>query len=309
VYFFAIANGRPGAEVDGGESFRSNRTPELSIVRNRENTGTEEGLSMPYETILLEATDGVATVTLNRPDKLNAFVPKMHEELRTALDACAEDAAVRCIVLTGAGRGFCAGQDLAERAMQFSEGGAPDIGETLENFYNPLIRRLRLIEKPVVVAVNGVAAGAGANIALAGDIVIAARSAKFIEAFCKVGLIPDAGGTWSLPRLIGDARARGMALLGAPISAEQAAEWGLIWACVDDDELADEARAVARQLAAGPTRSLGLTKRALNASATNTLDEQLDLERDLQREAGRTEDYREGVAAFSEKRPAAFKGG
>ena len=184
-----------------------------------------------------------------------------------------------------------------------------DLGATLEATYNPLVRRLRALEKPVVCAVNGVAAGAGANIALACDIVLAARSARFIQAFCKIGLVPDSGGTWFLPRLVGDARARALALLGEPLPAEQAEAWGLIWKTVDDDRLMDEARGVAQRLAAGPTQGLGLIKRALNASSANDLDRQLDLERDLQREAGRTADYREGVAAFLEKRPAVFRGG
>lgn len=264
---------------------------------------------MAYETILFDVANAVATITLNRPGKLNAFVPAMNRDVLDAFKACAADPAVRAVILTGAGRAFCAGQDLGERAAQFAKGGEPpDVGETLDTLYNPLVRFIRTLEKPVVVAVNGVAAGAGANLALAGDVVIAARSAKFIEAFCKVGLVPDAGGTWTLPRLVGRARALGMALLGAPVSAEQAAEWGLIWACVDDDALAAETLAVAAQLAAGPTLALGAMKRAFQASATNTLDAQLDLERDLQRVMGRSEDYREGVTAFVEKRKPDFKG-
>lgn len=257
--------------------------------------------------ILFEIADGVATVTLNRPDKLNAFNEAMHAELARALDRIEADAAIRAVLLTGAGRAFSAGQDLGDRVM--GEGDAPpDLGDTLERRYNPLVRRLHRLERPVVCAVNGVAAGAGANVALACDLVLAARSAKFIQAFCKLGLVPDSGGTYALPRLVGTARAMGLALLGEPLSAEQAEAWGLIWRVVDDDRLMDEAQALVRHLARQPTRGLGLIKRALHASAANTLDRQLDLERDLQREAGRTEDYREGVRAFLEKRPPKFVG-
>lgn len=262
---------------------------------------------MSERTVLLSRDGGVAVLTLNRPDKLNSFTVAMHEELARHLDAIAADAELRAVLLTGAGRAFCAGQDLSDRVM--GDGDAPpDLGETLERWYLPLVRRLRNLEKPVVCAVNGVAAGAGANVALACDIVIAARSASFIQAFCKIGLIPDAGGTYTLPRLVGEARAKGLALLGDKLPAEEAAAWGLIWRVVDDANLMDEATALVRRLAAGPTRGLGLTKRALNASFANDLDAQLDLERDLQREAGRTEDYREGVQAFLEKRPPRFQG-
>jgi 2-(1,2-epoxy-1,2-dihydrophenyl)acetyl-CoA isomerase len=258
-------------------------------------------------TILLDVAEGVATVTLNRPDKLNAINERMHAELAAALDRIEADPAVRALLLTGAGRAFSAGQDLGDRVM--GEGDAPpDLGETLDRLYNPLIRRLRQLELPVIAAVNGVAAGAGANLALACDLVLAARSAKFIQAFSRLGLVPDSGGTYVLPRLVGPARATGLALLAEPLPAEQAAAWGLIWQVIDDDRLLDEATALARKLATQPTKGLGLIKRALNASAANTLGEQLDLERDLQREAGRTEDYREGVRAFLDKRPAAFKG-
>jgi 2-(1,2-epoxy-1,2-dihydrophenyl)acetyl-CoA isomerase len=259
------------------------------------------------QTVLVARDGGVATLALNRPEKLNSLNEAMHRELRAALEDCARDEDVRAILLTGAGRAFCAGQDLGERAMGDGT-GAPDLGDTLERLYNPLVRLIRGIEKPVVCAVNGVAAGAGANIALACDIVLAARSASFIQAFAGIGLVPDSGGTFFLPRLVGEARARGLALLGERLPAEQAAEWGLIWRCVDDEELPDEAGALAARLAEAPTRGLGLAKRALNASAANGLDAQLDLERDLQREAGRTEDYAEGVRAFLEKRPARFRG-
>ena len=262
---------------------------------------------MPEPTILYEAADGVAMLTLNRPDKLNVFNETMHGELARALDRIEADPAIRAVLLTGAGRGVCAGQDLGDRVMGEGE-SPPDLGDTLDRLYNPLIRRICRLERPVVCAVNGVAAGAGANLAFNCDIVLAARSAKFMEPFCKLGLVPDAGGTYILPRLVGAVRARGLALLGESLSAEQAETWGLIWRVVDDPRLMHEATALAHHLATQPTKGLGLIKRALLASETNSLDAQLDLERDLQREAGRTEDYREGVMAFMQKRPAAFKG-
>jgi 2-(1,2-epoxy-1,2-dihydrophenyl)acetyl-CoA isomerase len=262
---------------------------------------------MSGNTVLFEADGGVARLTLNRPDRLNSLNEAMHGELAAHLDAVAADDALRAVLLTGAGRAFCAGQDLSDRVM--GEGDAPpDLGDTLERLYNPLVRRLRGMEKPVVCAVNGVAAGAGANLALACDIVVASRSASFIQAFCKIGLVPDSGGTFFLPRLAGDARARGLAMLGDKLSAEQAEAWGLIWRVAEDDRLMDEALGLARRLAEAPTRGLALIKTALNASWANDLDTQLDLERDLQREAGRTQDYREGVKAFMEKRQPAFKG-
>lgn len=261
---------------------------------------------MAWETIVFEASDGVATLTLNRPDRLNSLNARMHEEIAAVLGTVESDAAIRALLITGAGRGFCAGQDLNLRDA--SATGDFDAGAALERYYNPLIRRLRALEKPIVAAVNGPAAGAGANIAFACDIVIAARSASFLQAFCRLGLVPDAGGTWFLPRLAGSARAMGMALLGEPLPAEMAAQWGLIWKVVDDDKLVDEARGLARKLAQGPTVGLGLIKQALNRSLANDLDAQLDVERDLQRVAARSEDFREGVAAFLEKRPAKFKG-
>jgi 2-(1,2-epoxy-1,2-dihydrophenyl)acetyl-CoA isomerase len=260
---------------------------------------------MPSVLVSLEA--GVLRLTLNRPEKLNAFNPDMHQALRQALERAAGESEVRAVLLTGAGRGFCAGQDLAERDV--SSGAAPiDLSVSLGSNYNPLVRRLRELPKPVVCAVNGVAAGAGANIALACDLVLAARSARFVQAFSRIGLVPDSGGTYFLPRLVGTARAVGLAMLAESIGAEQAEHWGLIWKAVDDARLADEALVLARRLASGPTKGYGLLKKAINASSGNSLDAQLDLERDLQREAGFSEDYREGVSAFKEKREPRFKG-
>ncbi|ODR89494.1 2-(1,2-epoxy-1,2-dihydrophenyl)acetyl-CoA isomerase PaaG [Sinorhizobium alkalisoli] len=257
------------------------------------------------DTVLSSLADGVLSLTLNRPDKLNAFNEEMHLELRAGFEHAHADENVRAVLLTGAGRGFCAGQDLGDRDPNK---GVPDLGQTIETFYNPLLRLIRSLEKPVICAVNGVAAGAGANIAFACDITLAARTARFIQAFAKIGLVPDSGGTWSLPRLIGEARAKALALTAEPLDADTAAAWGLIWRAVDDDTLMDEANALAKRLAAGPTKGLGMTKRAIQAAATNSLDQQLDLERDLQREAGRSADYAEGVSAFLEKRKAEFKG-
>ena len=260
---------------------------------------------MPSVLVSLEA--GVLELTLNRPEKLNAFNPDMHQALRRGLERAADEPEVRAVLLTGAGRGFCAGQDLAERDV--SPGAAPiDLSVSLGSHYNPLVRRLRALPKPIVCAVNGVAAGAGANIALACDVVLAARTACFVQAFSRIGLIPDSGGTYFLPRLVGMARAMGLALLAESIDAEQAQAWGLIWKAVDDARLAEEARALARRLADGPTQGYGLRKQALYASSGNSLDAQLDLERDLQRQAGLSSDYREGVSAFKEKREPRFVG-
>jgi 2-(1,2-epoxy-1,2-dihydrophenyl)acetyl-CoA isomerase len=257
--------------------------------------------------VLVSFDSGVLQVTLNRPEKLNALNPEMHKLLRQALERAAEEREVRAVLLGGAGRGFCAGQDLSERDV--SPGAAPiDLSVSLGSYYNPLVRRLRELPKPVVCAVNGVAAGAGANLALACDIVLAGRSASFIQSFSRIGLVPDAGGTWILPRLVGSARAMGLALLGEKLSAEQAAQWGLIWKVVEDDVLLAEGIQLAKQLAEGPTRGYGLIKKAMHASSGNSLDAQLELERDLQREAGYSEDYREGVTAFKEKRTPRFKG-
>ncbi len=262
---------------------------------------------MSYETIEYSVDAGVATLTLNRPKALNSFNAQMHDEVRDAIKAAERDERVRCLLVTGAGRGFCAGQDLSDRNVA-PGAEAPDLGESIEKNYNPLIRKLKTLEMPVVCAVNGVAAGAGANLALACDIVLAARSASFIQAFCKIGLLPDSGGTWHLPRVVGHARAMGLAMLGDKLPAEQAETWGMIWKVVEDEALPEEAGNLARHLATQPTKGLALIKRAINASWHNDLDDQLDLERDLQRVAGRTDDYREGVAAFMDKRDPDFQG-
>ncbi|SFI47394.1 Enoyl-CoA hydratase [Bosea sp. OK403] len=255
--------------------------------------------------LLVDQRDGWTKLTLNRPERLNSFNEAMHQALAAALDEASADERCRAVLLTGAGRGFCAGQDLSDR---LGGDGPHDLGATLEAFYNPLVRRLRALRQPVVCAVNGVAAGAGANVALACDIVLAARSAKFIQSFVKVGLVPDSGGTFFLPRLVGPARARGLAMLAEPLPAETAEAWGLIWKTVEDATLQEEAERLTAHLATQPTQALSLIKQALDAAQENSLDEQLDLERDFQRKAGRTPDYREGVSAFMEKRPPRFSG-
>lgn len=257
--------------------------------------------------ILRQIDKGVLTITLNRPDRLNSFNDEMHHQLAAAITLAEKEPSLRSVLLTGAGRGFCAGQDLNARNVSADQ-AAPDLGLSVERYYNPLIRRLRALPKPVICAVNGVAAGAGASLALACDIVIAADNASFIHSFCKLGLIPDCGGSWYLPRLAGHARAMGMALLGEKVNAQQALEWGMIWQVIAAAELADYSTNMAIQLAQQPTYGLGLIKKALYSSATNTLDQQLDLERDLQRLGGRSADYREGVSAFLAKRPAHFSG-
>lgn len=262
---------------------------------------------MSYKYIEYGVDRGVALLTLNRPDALNSFTGDMHAEVREVLTDAAQEKTVRCVLLTGNGRGFCAGQDLNDRSVA-PGADMPDLGDSVENYYNPLIRLLTAMEKPVICAVNGVAAGAGANIAFACDIVIAARSASFIESFSKLGLIPDSGGTWILPRLVGMARAKGLAMLGPKVKADQAEAWGMIWQCVDDDALMPTALELAKHLATQPTRGFAFTKQAFAASAANTLDEQLELERDLMRAAGKTHDYREGVNAFLEKRTPVYLG-
>jgi 2-(1,2-epoxy-1,2-dihydrophenyl)acetyl-CoA isomerase len=257
-----------------------------------------------YESIVLESEGQIARITLNRPDRLNSFTASMHDELKQAIDEAAD---ARVLILTGAGRGFCAGQDLNDRAV--SVGGHPvDLGMTVETGWNPLIRKLTGLKIPVIARVNGVAAGAGANVALACDIVVAARSARFIQSFSAIGLIPDSGGTWVLPRLIGQARAMGLALTGEPLAAEMAEEWGLIWKCVDDEALDSEVDAIAQKLASLPPLGLAAIKKLIRESWSHTLDQELNHQRDQMRRLGFTEDYREGVAAFLEKRPAKFIG-
>lgn len=258
---------------------------------------------MAYETIEFKLEGGVARLTLNRPDRLNSFTVQMHEEVADALSGLE---GARVLVLTGAGRGFCAGQDLNDRAV--APGQAVDLGESVEKRYNPLIRRITSLPFPVIARVNGVAAGAGANIALACDIIIAARSAKFIQSFASIGLIPDSGGTWVLPRLIGQARALGLALTAEPLSADKAAELGLIWKAVEDEALDAEVDALAEKFAAAPTRGLARIKKMIRESWGHSLDEELDLQRDAMRELGFSDDYREGVAAFMEKRKPNFTG-
>ncbi len=262
---------------------------------------------MSYQNILFTIDDGVAVLTLNRPEKLNSFTEAMHLEVQDALAALRADKSVRVLLVTGAGRGFCAGQDLADPLVQPGADGV-DLGALVERFYAPLVLALRTLPMPVICAVNGVAAGAGANLALAADIVLAARSASFVESFCKLGLIPDTGGTWVLPRLIGMARATGLAMLGEKLSAERAVEWGLIWKAVDDDMLMHEAIAMARHFATAPTKGLAYAKSALQASFSNNLADQLTLEATMMRELGLSHDYNEGVAAFAAKRAPQFKG-
>ena len=267
-------------------------------------TADADVLSQP---VLLDRLEGgVLTLTLNRPERLNALNTALIQTLSAGIKRAGAEPDCRAVLITGAGRGFCAGADLANRA--FAPGQArPDLGEALEKGVNPLIRAIRNLPKPVVCAVNGPAAGAGANIALSCDIVLAAKSAQFLQAFARIGLIPDAGGTFVLPRLIGDARARALMMLAEPIGAERAEAIGMIYRAVDDQDLMGEAHTVAERLAAGPTHALGLIKRALAASPSNSLDAQLDVERDLQREAGGGKEYVEGVRAFLEKRPAEFR--
>lgn len=261
---------------------------------------------MSYQNILFEVRDGIARLTLNRPERLNSFNSEMHAEVRAAL-ASLPSSQARVLVISGAGRGFCAGQDLNDRAVA-PAAGPPDLAASIEQNYKPLVLSLRALPLPVIAAVNGVAAGAGANLALACDLVIAARSAVFVQAFAKLGLVPDSGGTWFLPRLVGTARALGLAFLGDKLSAEQAAAWGLIWRCVEDAEFAGVVEDLARHLAAAPTRGLARTKQAIYEGLGRDLAAQLDVERDYQGELGRSSDYAEGVAAFAAKRVPRFTG-
>jgi 2-(1,2-epoxy-1,2-dihydrophenyl)acetyl-CoA isomerase len=261
---------------------------------------------MNYTSINYSVANDIARLTLNRPDRLNSFNTAMHGEIREALAQVVVDGA-RVLVLTGAGRGFCAGQDLGDRAVAPGARGA-DLGESIERNYKPLVLALHNLPMPVIAAVNGVAAGAGSSIALACDIVIAARSAVFVQAFCRLGLIPDSGATWFLPRLVGNARAIGLAMLGDKLPAQQAADWGLIWRCVDDAELGQAVDKLAAELALAPTLGLVRTRQAIQSAWQHSLAEQLDVERDFQRELGWTSDYAEGVAAFTEKRPPRFSG-
>ena len=260
-----------------------------------------------YKTLQLTIEDGVAILTLNRPDRLNSFTGAMHEEMQDALTQIETDETIRAVLLTGAGRGFCAGQDLGDRAVA-PGGEAVDLGHSCETYWNPMVRRLSEMAIPVICAVNGVAAGAGANVALACDIVMAAKSAKFIQSFANIGLIPDSGGTWVLPRLIGQARALAITLTGEPIMAEKAEDWGMIYKAVDDEALLETALTLAKKLASGPTLGLAETKKRIRDSAQNTLAQELNLERDAMRKLGYSADYAEGVAAFMEKRKPVFTG-
>lgn len=261
---------------------------------------------MAYNTILFAKDNGLATITLNAPDKLNAVSRKMIAEIRTCWEELAADTSVRAVLLTGAGRGFCAGADLADPDREAS--ATADSGAALDKYFNPTIRAMRALPKPIVSAVNGVAAGVGMSFALASDIAIAGKSASFLQAFARIGLLPDGGSTWFLPRLVGEQRARALAMLAPQISAQQAKDWGLIWDVVEDAELMKTATDLARRLADGPTMALSRIKEALGQASGNTLSQQLDVERDFQRELGRSGDFKEGVAAFLAKRKPAFKG-
>ena len=260
--------------------------------------------------ILYHADNGVAVIRFNRPQALNAMTLELMAQLGVAFDRAADDAGVKAIILTGEGRGFCSGADLAASTVNppLDAQGRLDLGWALEQHYNPLILKMRAMPKPIIAAVNGMAAGAGASLALMADLTIAARSAYFLQAFVNIGLIPDAGGTWLLPRSVGPQRAMGLALLGEKLSAEKAREWGLIWDVVDDDQLMPTVTALAQRLAAGPGIAIARIKRSLHAAAGNTLEEQLGLERELQRECGHSKDFMEGAMAFMQKRKANFKG-
>ncbi|HEP1384736.1 2-(1,2-epoxy-1,2-dihydrophenyl)acetyl-CoA isomerase PaaG [Acinetobacter baumannii] len=262
---------------------------------------------MDYQNIIAEEKNGVGYLTFNRPKALNSFNVDMHREVAEVLNLWTKNPDVRCVVISGEGRGFCAGQDLGDRVVD-PNAEAPDLGYSIETYYNPLIKTIVNMPKPVICAVNGVAAGAGANIALACDLVIAAKSANFVQAFCRLGLVPDSAGTWFLPRAVGHVRAMGLALLGDKLPAETAKEWGMIWDVVEDAELKTKVTELAERLAKQPTFGLSLIKKAIHQSSNNTFEEQMLLERDLQRIAGRSEDYREGVQAFMNKREPNFKG-
>ncbi|EPG7117526.1 2-(1,2-epoxy-1,2-dihydrophenyl)acetyl-CoA isomerase PaaG [Acinetobacter baumannii] len=262
---------------------------------------------MDYQNIIAEEKNGVGYLTFNRPKALNSFNVDMHREVAEVLSQWTKNPDVRCVVISGEGRGFCAGQDLGDRVVD-PNAEAPDLGYSIETYYNPLIKTIVNMPKPVICAVNGVAAGAGANIALACDLVIAAKSANFVQAFCRLGLVPDSAGTWFLPRAVGHARAMGLTLLGDKLPAETAKEWGMIWDVVEDAELKTKVTELAERLAKQPTFGLSLIKKAIHQSSNNTFDEQMLLERDLQRIAGRSEDYREGVQAFMNKREPNCKG-
>ncbi|EOY8414367.1 2-(1,2-epoxy-1,2-dihydrophenyl)acetyl-CoA isomerase PaaG [Acinetobacter baumannii] len=262
---------------------------------------------MDYQNIIAEEKNGVGYLTFNRPKALNSFNVDMHREVAEVLSQWTKNPDVRCVVISGEGRGFCAGQDLGDRVVD-PNAEAPDLGYSIETYYNPLIKTIVNMPKPVICAVNGVAAGAGANIALACDLVIAAKSANFVQAFCRLGLVPDSAGTWFLPRAVGHARAMGLTLLGDKLPAETAKEWGMIWDVVEDAELKTKVTELAERLAKQPTFGLSLIQKAIHQSSNNTFDEQMLLERDLQRIAGRSEDYREGVQAFMNKREPNFKG-
>jgi 2-(1,2-epoxy-1,2-dihydrophenyl)acetyl-CoA isomerase len=258
------------------------------------------------QAVLLQTSGGVATITLNRPDKLNSFTRHLHRQLAQAFEAVQNDPAIRAVVLTGSGRAFCAGQDLAD--LSFDPAAPTDLGELINSTFNPLIRRMQSLPKPIIARVQGIAAGAGASLALACDLVVAGRSASFLQAFVNIGLVPDSGSTWLLPSRVGAARALGLAMLGEKLSAEKAEQWGLIWKCVEDAQLDAEVSALAARLATMPTRALGAIKLAVRAAQSGTLDASLDLERDLQAQLGASFDYNEGVQAFLAKRPARFEG-